>query len=273
MLQARLSGGGPWVLTGDRLFRWLAELRADHPRLDATFGCHLGVKTGANRVFLDPPVSDPALLRWAIRGRDLSGLVVGARRRLLWTHGPDGAPLPRLPPHVQAYLEPHRRQLLARADYDGGPPWTLFRTRAATAPHRVVWADVARRLAAAALTQPGDDELVPLNSCYVATARGAEEAERVAAWLNATWLRVAARATAVPASGGYARFNAATVGGLPLPESVLADVRLDPLARRGRGAADVQVELDDIAAEHLGLAPALRTALRRVAAGRADHRG
>jgi hypothetical protein len=268
-----MSGGGPWVMTGDRLLRWLAGLRADHPRLDATFGCHLGVKTGANRVFLDPPVSEPSLLRWAIRGRDLSGLMVGARRRLLWTHGSDGAPLARLPPRVEAYLEPHRRQLLARADYDGGPPWTLFRTRAATAPHRVAWADVARRLSAAALTEPGDDALVPLNSCYVTPARSAEEAERLAAWLNATWLRVAARATAVPASGGYARFNAATVGGLPLPDGVLTDARLDPLARRGRAAADVGVELDDIAAEHLGLAPALRSALCRVAGERADHRG
>lgn len=271
--QARLSGGAPWVITGDRLFRWLAELRADHPRIDASFGCHLGVKTGANRVFLDPPVSEPSLLRWAIRGRDLAGLTVAPRRRLLWTHGPDGAPLPRLSPRVQAYLEPHRRPLLSRADYDGGPHWTLFRTRAATAPHRAVWADVARRLSAAALTAPADDELIPLNSCYVAPAQSAEEAERLAAWLNASWLRMAAQAAAVPASGGYARFSAATVGSLPLPGAVLADVRLDPLARRGRAGADVQVELDDIAAEHLGLAPALRSALRRVAAERADHRG
>lgn len=271
--QARLRGGAPWALTGDRLFRWLAELRAEHPRIDASFGCHLGVKTGANRVFLDPPVSEPSLLRWAIRGRDLAGLVVRPRQRLLWTHGPDGAPLPRLPPPVQAYLEPHRRPLLARADYDGGPPWILFRTRAATAAHRVVWADVARRLSAAALTAPADEELVPLNSCYVAPARSAKEAERLAAWLNASWLRMVARAAAVPASGGYARFGAATVGGLPLPATVLDDGRLDPLARRGRAGADVQVELDDIAAEHLGLAPALRSALRRVAAERADHRG
>jgi hypothetical protein len=150
--QARLAGGGPWIMAGDRLEACLTTLRAEHPRLDAVLGCHLGVKTGANRVFLDPPVPDGPLMRWAVRGRDLSGLTVHPRRRLLWTHGPDGAPLTELPVEVQAYLARHRAVLLRRADHAGGPPWALFRTRAAVAPHRVVWADVARRLSAAALT-------------------------------------------------------------------------------------------------------------------------
>ena len=96
---------------------------------------------------------------------------------------------------------------------------------------------------------------------------------RLAAWLNTTWLRAAARTSALPAAGGYARFNATIVGALPLPTAVLTDSRLDRLAREGRLGAPVQDELDDLAAEHLGLARRARTLLRRVAAERPEHRG
>jgi len=271
--QSRLAGGGPWIMAGERMQACLTALRADHPRLDTVLRCHLGVKTGANRVFLDPELPDGPLIRWAVRGRDLSGLTVRPRRRLLWTHGPDGAPLALLPPEVQAYLARHRSVLLRRADQAGGPPWRLFRTRAAAAPHRIVWADVARRLGAAALSGAADERLIPLNSCYVAPTRDGATARRIAAWLNATWIGAVARAGAVPASGGYARFSAATVGALPLPPTVLTDARFDPLARAGREGARVQDDLDDLAAEHLGLAPGARKLLRRVAAERADDRG
>jgi hypothetical protein len=271
--QSRLAGGGPWILAGDRLQACLTALRAEHPRLDTVLRCHLGVKTGANRVFVDPDLPDGPLIRWAVRGRDLSPLAVRPCRRLLWTHGPDGAPLPELPVEVQAYLARHRAVLLRRADQAGGPLWALFRTRAAAAPHRVVWADVARRLAAAALTGSADDRLIPLNSCYVGPTRDGATARRIAAWLNATWIGAVARAGAVPASGGYARFSAATVGALPLPPAVLSDIRLDPLARAGRQGVRIQDDLDALAAEHLGLAPHARKLLRRVAAERADHRG
>ena len=271
--QARLAGGGPWIMAGDRVQACLAALRADHPQLDSVLRCHLGVKTGANRVFLDPALPDGPLIRLALRGRDLSGFAVRPRRRLLWTHGPDGAPLAELPPQVQAYLKPYGEVLLRRADHAGGPPWALFRTRAAVAPHRVVWADVARRLSAAALTGAEDERLIPLNSCYVAPTRDGAMARRIAAWLNATWIGTVARAGAMPASGGDARLSAGTVGALPLPATVLADSRFDALARAGRAGARIQDDLDDLAAEHLGLASAVRELLRRVAAECPDHRG
>ena len=271
--QAALTGGGPWILTSDRLQACLAGLRAEHPPIGAVIRCQLGVKTGANRVFLDPPLTDGPLIRWAVRGRDLCGFMVRVLRRLLWTHAPDGSPLRDLPPEAEAYLARHRAVLLRRVDHVGGPPWTLFRIRAATAPHRVVWADVARSLSAAALTGAEDARLVPLNSCYVAPAGDATTAWRLAAWLNTTWLRAVARTGALPAAGGYARFNATVVGALPLPAAVLTDSRLDRLARDGRLGAPVQDELDDLAAEHLGLARRARTLLRRAAAERAEHRG
>ncbi|MFL5516392.1 MAG: Eco57I restriction-modification methylase domain-containing protein [Gemmatimonadales bacterium] len=271
--QARLAGGGPWILAGDRLQSCLAGLRAEHPALADVVRCQLGVKTGANRVFLDPPLPDGPLIRWAVRGRDLRGLTVRVLRRLLWTHGPDGAPLRALPAEVDAYLLRHRAALLRRVDHAGGPPWTLFRTRAATAPHRVVWADVARSLSAAALTGPVDARLVPLNSCYVAPTPDAATACRIAAWLNSTWLRGAARTGALPAAGGFARFTATLVGALPVPAAVLTDSRLDRLAREGRLGAPIQDDLDELAAEHLGLARRARTLLGRAAAERAAHRG
>ena len=232
--------------------------------------CHLGLKTGANRLFLNPPEVEAEVLRWAVRGRDLAPFTVRRRTRLLWTHGRDGSPLPRLPPLADAYLRPHLDVLLARTDYAGGPPWALFRSHAATAAHRVVWADLARVLRAVSLSAMPDT--VPLNSCYVALASTDLEADRVAAWLNSSWLRAAARVGAVPAAGGCFRYTAATVGALPLPQSALADPDLSTIARLAAGGRGVQQDLDDIAARHLSLSEVHRRALVTSLAGCAEDR-
>ena len=273
MPQSGLRGGGPWVLTADRAVSVLRRLAREHPSLAERFTCHLGVKTGANHVFLDPSGDvEPALLRWAVRGRDVRPFTVRERARLLWTHGADGAPLPRLPPRAAAHLAPYAQALRARADYAGGLPWTLFRTHAATRAHRVVWPDLARRLTACALTGPRAARRVPLNTCYVAPTRTAETAERVAAWLNSTWIRAVALSGAVPAASGFHRFSATTVGRLPLPAEVTADPDLSAIARAGRRGAAVQEALDDIAARHLGLTRSERAELGRLVAGGATNR-
>ena len=269
--QASLRGGGPWVLRREPLRAALTELRGQHPRLDSVVSCHLGVKTGANRLFLNPPEVEPEVLRWAIRGRDLAPFSARRRTQFLWTHGRDGSPLPRLPPLAAAHLAPHLRALRARADYAGGPPWTLFRAQAATAPHRVVWADLARVLRAVSLRAM--PETVPLNSCYVALARTDPEADRLAAWLNCSWLRAAARAGAVPAAGGCSRYTAATVGALPLPETALTDPDLSTIARLAADGQVVQPDLDDIAARHLSLPEAHRHTLLASLSGCAEDRG
>ena len=98
--QAALAGGGPWILTGDRLQACLAGLRAEHPPIGAVIRCQLGVKTGANRVFLDPPLADGPLIWWAVRGRDLCGI-----------HGPCPPPPP---------LDPRLRWLAAARAAAGG---------------------------------------------------------------------------------------------------------------------------------------------------------
>ena len=198
--QASLRGGAPWLLARQALQDALAAMRQSHPRLDSVVSCHIGLKTGANRVFLDPPDVEVELLRWALRGRDLAPFRPRQGKRLLWTHGLDGSPLPRLPPRAARYLTPHLPLLRSRTDYDGGPPWTLYRTRAATASHRVVWADLARGLRAASLT--GMPDTIPLNTCYVAPMQSDAEADRLAAWLNSSWLRRLRGPARSPLPGG-----------------------------------------------------------------------
>ena len=263
--QSRLGGGGPWILSADGASALAMRLRREHPVIADRFTCQLGLKTGANHLFLDPPATiAPRLVRWAVRGRDVRAFRPRARVRLLWTHGSDGAPLDQLPADAAAHLAPHEALLRARADFVGGPAWTLFRTRAATARHRVVWADLARRLTACALTGRRDGGRIPLNSCYVAAAASAEQAERLTAWLNARWVGALAQVGAMPAAGGFHRFAAAVVSGLPLPPGVLADPSLSAIAIAGRRGEPVQEALDEIAAGHLGLSPKDRRTLGRL---------
>jgi len=273
LLQTRLRGGGPWILTADHVQRVIARVLREHAALAERVTCQLGVKTGANRLFLDPPATvESWLLRWAVRGRDVRPFQARARHRLLWTHDAAGAPLTRLPPGAAAYLRAHETTLRARTDYQRGPPWTLFRTRAAASRHRVVWSDLARRLAACALTGRDHAELLPLNSCYVTAVPTEEEAERLSAWLNSTWVRAIAQLHAVPASGGFHRFTAAVVRRLPLPAAVLTDDGLLAAARAARRGEAIQEAIDDRTAEHLALSPKDRSALARLLATAAAHR-
>jgi hypothetical protein len=274
--QRGLGGGAPWILLPSAERDALAAFRADHPTVADYYAIQLGVKTGANEIFLDPEDSiEPSMLRWAVRGRDLRPFRPAGSTRLLWTHDADGRPLDRLPPAAAAYLARYSATLRARTDYAGGPPWTLFRTGGAVAPHRVVWSDLARRLEVATLSGPGERERIPLNSCYLFTCRSAEESLAVTGWLNSSWCRAAARAGATPARGGFCRFDARTIGGLPLVSTALADPALVTLAMRARQpppGADVQEQLDELCAAHLGLSSRARNALRQLADS-TPHRG
>ena len=258
--------GTPWILRGERAARILRALAERHPQIRKRHRCRLGVKTGADAVFLDPPDPiEPELLRWAIRGRDLAPFRASPRRRLLLPHDAAGRPLQRLPSHAAAYLARHEATLRARADYAGGPPWAVFRAQAAVAAHRVVWPDLARQLSAVALTGAAAAELVPLNTCYVIATLRAHDALALAAWLNATWLRAIAALAALPAAGGYRRFGAAPIGSLPLPAAAERDDRLALIAERMAAGELLQDELDAIAAEHLELDDADRQALAAAA--------
>jgi hypothetical protein len=271
--QTQLRGGGPWVLAAGRAQRVVARVLREHPPLAERVACQLGVKTGANRLFLDPPDTvESWLLRWAVRGRDVRPFQARGRHRLLWPHDAAGSPLTGLPPGAAAYLGPHEAALRARTDYQRGPPWTLFRTAAAAARHRVVWSDLARGLAACALTGRRDAQLIPLNTCYVAAVPTEPEAERLAAWLNSTWVRAIAQLHAVPASGGFHRFTASVVRRVPLPATVLTDDALLAVARAARCGEAVEEAIDDVTAEHLALSPRDRSALAGLVATPSAHR-
>jgi Eco57I restriction-modification methylase len=271
--QRGLEGGGPWILGAPGPLQIAERLRHDHSSLAERLTGQLGVKTGANRLFLDPPASvEPDLIRWAVRGRDVRPFRVRPVRRLLWPYRADGKPLERLPPGAAAHLEAHASALRRRADFVGGPLWTLFRTSAAAASHRLIWTDLARQLTACALTGQRDAGLIPLNTCYVAVAAGAAEAARLAGWLNSTWVRAIATLGAVPASGGFRRFTAATIGRLPLPAGVLSDDALRELSEAGRRDEPVQEAIDDVAAAHLGLTARDRSRLAGLVAGSAADR-
>ncbi|HET6778477.1 MAG TPA: N-6 DNA methylase [Gemmatimonadales bacterium] len=273
MVQSDLAGGAPWILIGSGLTRLLSRLGRDHPSLGESITCHLGVKTGLNRVFLDPPADlEPEVLRWAIRGRDVSPFRFHCKHRLLWSHDSAGFPSTRLPPKAAAYLRSHEAALRARQDYQTGPPWTVFRVRPAVARYRVIWPDLARRLMAVSLTSRPELDCIPLNSCYVAPMSRSADADALGAWLNSSWITAIARLGAVPASGGFARFNAQVVARLPLPSSVLVDAELSGLPRLARTGAQVQDELDKLAAKHLRLSSSAQRALRAVLANRSGNR-
>jgi len=186
-------------------------LRAELPVVGDRWTPLLGVKTGADDLFLvDGPIPGA---RPAARGRDLSPWQLRTNRHLVWLYGTDGRPLTRLPGQVADLLAPHFDRLRRRSDYRAGPPWQLFRTGLAFARHRLLWADLARALAAA-VPKP---DVVPLNTVYGIATRTAREADALAALFNSRWFTALARLRADPARGGFRRFNAGVVRGLPIP--------------------------------------------------------
>ncbi len=249
--QRTLQAGGPWVLVPDAE-RVARRLREALPAVGERWTPQLGVKTGADDVFL---VGEPLVgARPVVRGRDLAPWRCEPRGFLLWTHGADGRPLPALPAAMRTRLAPHFDRLRRRADYRGGAPWQLFRTALAGAPHRVLWADVARRLAAA-VPEPA---AVPLNTVYGIATRTAEDADALAALLNSRWHTALARLRADPARGGYRRFNARVVRELPIPPAAApAWVALAAMGRR-------RVTDDDAVADFLQLEASDRRALARL---------
>ncbi|MEO5799594.1 MAG: hypothetical protein ABIZ70_06735 [Gemmatimonadales bacterium] len=253
-----------WLLASPAVQRLASRLSSDHPALGDVVAPQLGVKTGANEAFLDPP---EALGPWsllALRGRDVRAFRCRPHTRLLWPADPRGAPWPKLPPELLQHFAPHQARLRRRADLHDGTWWRLFRTGAATAAHRVAWGDLARRLEA---TVVADARVIPINSCYVAALPSPSAAESLAAWLNCSWIRALARLRAEPAAGGAARFGARAVGRVPLPRAVLGH---PVLAALFHSAADHDITdaLDDCTADLLGLDQHDRTLLAPLAAHR-----
>jgi len=256
--------GAPWTLLSGPVDCALSRLQRAPP-LRKCLRIQLGVKTGANHLFLAPPDEiERVLLRPALHGKDIGAFRAAPSGRIIWTHDAEGRVLESLPPHAARHFARHADALRRRSDDLGAAPWTLFRTAAGRAVPRVIWPDLAQRLEAVPLVEPTAVGWVPLNSCYVVICETGDAALALSAWLNSTWIRAVARATADPASGGYARFNARAVGGVPLPPGTLDDGELVALARRGAEGKEVQCELDDLVGDRLALTQAERRLLAGV---------
>jgi hypothetical protein len=267
--QAQLRHPGPWILRAPEAAQIAHDLARRFPPIAQRFSIHLGVKTGANRIFLDPPESiEPELIRTALRGRDVRPFAATGTLRLLWPCDQAGRPLRTLPPHARTYLASFERLLRTRTDLNDAPYWSLFRTGPAAAAHRVTWPDLAHRLSAAALGGNTGQGLIPLNTCYLIPVDHDAIAHRLAGWLNCTWIRALARLGADPARGGYARFNARVVGALPLPEGVVLDAELSRLGRRAAESSWSLEDIEELAATHHQLSTAARRALAPLVAGR-----
>lgn len=263
-VEGPINAGAPWILHRGDLHRVAARLRR-HPTLAQTVRIQLGVKTGANHLFLSPPPGvEPDLVRPALRGKDIHAFDAAPSTRIIWTHDAAGAPLSRLPPGAAAHFTPHIATLRDRTDDTGSVPWRLFRVSAGAEVPRVVWADLAPRLEAASLLGGPERKWVPLNSSYVVCCPEEPLALALCAWLNATWVRALARITADPASGGFARFNARSVGAVPLPADLLDDPELAALGARGRRGEEFQGEVDELVGARLELGTGERRVLSEV---------
>jgi hypothetical protein len=257
-------GDGPWVLRGGHAPAIVTALASSHPLFGQIYRCRLGVKTGADRIFVDVPDVEPDLLRPLLRGRDIRAYHAVAHQTLLWCYDADGVPLPDLPTRARRWLEGHEKALRARRDLDAGPLWQLFRTRDALDPHRLVWADLARSLVAAPLVG-ALRRAIPLNSCYVTSAPSRDELLAMTGWLNAPLIRIIARAGATEASGGFRRFNATAVSRIPFPVAARGSAALAELGAAGVAGAPAERDLDALAADMLGLDARDCAALRALA--------
>lgn len=250
----------PWLaLPGDVMQAFRAVLRSG-PHLASRFRPQLGVKTGANEVFVREVSRADELPEQhrvpAILGRDVSPFAVAPSCVLLAALDDRGVPLARVHDHVSAYLAPFRVPLARRADARGAPPWALFRTDLLRASWLVIWRDIAGTLEAAPIARGMPDAPVPLNTCYGVAVPDEYTACWLAAHLNSRPVRSVALVLAERASGGAFRFNASTVGALPLPThpdtpAVRALARIGRDAARG-GGWDPD-ELDTHAVQALGL--------------------
>lgn len=233
-----------WLAFPGEVARAIRSALAAGPALGSRFRPRLGVKTGANDVFirdLDRAGELPRTHRVnAIRGRDISPFRIATSAVILAALDSRGGPLREVPAEVHDYLRPHQGELARRADADGSPPWSLFRTELLSAPWMVLWRDIANRLEAAALERTRSGPL-PLNSCYGVAVPDRFTACWLSAWLNSAPIRSLAMALAERASGGAFRFSATVVAALPLPnDSTTPEVaRLAATGERGLEGKDV----------------------------------
>jgi hypothetical protein len=283
--QARLTGPGPWILVPDHARDAVDAFCAAGPALRSIAQPRLGVKTGADRLLVGRLTAEnqetvqvrfpttvtttieAALVRPAMRGRDIRPFRASTRHVILWGYDVDGSPLPSLPPLTDAYVREYASVLADRSDYRSGPPWTLFRTAPAFLDHRVAWSDISATLTALAIDEI-NTRIVPLNTCYVAAFPDRTSALAAAAVLNSTWASAYVRVAADEARGGYRRCNARVIGRIPFPPPSRIQALAD-LSHQAHHHLDVRIDqIDAAVATALELTEHTQTTLRSLAAHR-----
>jgi hypothetical protein len=277
--QSDLDTPGPWLLLSSKTRAAVEEFRTSGIALGQVAPPALGVKTGANGIFIGTQIDlgcteallefgdrkvtiERALIRPALRGRDVRQFSAKPERVILWTHGDSGQPLATLPPKAARYFKGHSAALRSRNDYRSGPRWSVFRVAASIATHRVVWADIARYPRAVALDETDASQAIPLNTCYVVAAPDRECALAIAATLNSRWARAQVLVSADEARGGYRRINARVASQIPIPLAGAQRTALAELSLWAHTHPNVAHEdLDDAVAEALDLSVRTRKVL------------
>ncbi|MFI5207078.1 MAG: Eco57I restriction-modification methylase domain-containing protein [Gemmatimonadales bacterium] len=263
--------GAPWLVLPRESSCIVRRVLQAGPRLTSLFRPRLGVKTGANEVFvrdLHHANELPDACRVpAIQGRDIRPFAIVPSAWLLAALDELGNPLRDVDPGVAAYIATRRGVLARRADARHGPPWMLFRTDLLRSRWLVLWRDIAGQLEAAALERRGCRDPVPLNTCYGVSVPDEYTACWLSAWLNSSPMRATAAALAERASGGVFRFSATTVGQLPVPSrtdgpALRSLAAIGGAARRGQNWS--QHDLDAHVLASLGLEETVAGALRRL---------
>jgi hypothetical protein len=257
-----------WLALPGEMTDVVRRVLASGPALASRFRPRLGIKTGANDVFVrscERADELPATHRSpAIHGQDIRPFTVTPSAVMLAALDARGGPCRDVPGEITAYLRPHASLLQRRADGRNAKPWALFRTDLLRGRWLVLWRDIAPRLEAVALERPQGRGPIPLNTCYGAIVPDECTAWWLTAWLNCAPVRILAACLAERASGGAYRFSAATVGMLPVPEASAPG--LPELAEIGRQAChDHQWDtdaLDDAAGRAIALDPGSTAALR-----------
>ncbi len=205
-------------------------------------GDGLATVTSLNADFPRHAVIERHLLRPALRGEYIPDPPLTAcpdqrhpdpDLRIIWTHGPDGDPLPALPPATSHWFSQWRSRLVARNDVRQHKPWwALFRTESARSDlPRLVWADIGKQLRSQVI--PARSPVVPLNTCYVVRPPSDDDAFALYALLQSNIAIAWLHPLAEPARGGFRRFLGWTVGSLPIPRNWAAAVRiLAPLGKQ-----------------------------------------
>ncbi|MBN1944923.1 MAG: Eco57I restriction-modification methylase domain-containing protein [Bradymonadales bacterium] len=289
-LLATSSGGDSWSALPRTLLDALDEMKIGGSLLaDHGLKPLLGLKTGANRLFLSAQwsacdqqeveliMADGSRIRLAIdlappivRGRDVRAFRLMPKERILLAYNRTSLrPLSTCPSQVEAYLRSHREQLQSRRDHRGRLPlWSLFRTAAIQTCPKIVWRDIAPCLEAAYC--PREEDTIPLNTVYFSPCSDPDQARVLEVLLNCCWIRIYAVASAQPAMSGYFRFFAHTVAHLPWPDRLRPSspeakrlVELSVQAHQ-RWDQDVGANIDDLTAFLYGLSRHARRAFQEI---------